>query len=69
MLDLHTDPDHHRSVFTLAGPGARDAEQAVRRLACAVAERVDLTTHAGVHPRIGALDVVPFVALDGTTSR
>jgi glutamate formiminotransferase / 5-formyltetrahydrofolate cyclo-ligase len=63
---VHTDPDHHRSVFTLAGPGARDAEPAVRRLACAVAERLDVTTHSGVHPRLGALDVVPFVALDGT---
>lgn len=67
LLDLHVDPDHHRSVFTLAGPDDRDAEPAVRRLAGAVADRVDLTTHAGVHPRIGALDVVPFVALDGTS--
>jgi glutamate formiminotransferase len=67
LLDLHRDPDHHRSVFTLAGPSVRDAEQAVRRLACAVAERVDLTTHSGVHPRLGTLDVVPFVALAGTT--
>jgi glutamate formiminotransferase / 5-formyltetrahydrofolate cyclo-ligase len=67
LLDVHTDPDHHRSVFTLAGPGARDAEQAVTRFACAVAERIDLSAHAGVHPRFGTLDVVPFVALDGTT--
>jgi glutamate formiminotransferase len=64
LLDVHTDPDHHRSVFTLAGPGARDAESAVRRLARAVVEHVDLTAHTGVHPRFGALDVVPFVALD-----
>jgi glutamate formiminotransferase len=68
LLDLHVDPDHHRSVFTLAGPGASDAEQAVRRLAGSVADDVDLTMHAGVHPRIGALDVVPFVALDGTAA-
>ena len=68
LLDVHTDPDHHRSVFTLAGPDRCDAEPAVRRLADSVAEHVDLTTHAGVHPRIGALDVVPFVALDGTTA-
>jgi glutamate formiminotransferase / 5-formyltetrahydrofolate cyclo-ligase len=64
LLDLHADVDHHRSVFTLAGPRDRDAEQAVRRLACAVAERVHLADHDGVHPRFGALDVVPFVALD-----
>jgi glutamate formiminotransferase len=66
LLDQHRDPDHHRSVFTLAGPGPRDAEPAARRLACAVAEHVDLAGHDGVHPRIGALDVVPFVALDGS---
>jgi glutamate formiminotransferase len=65
LLDVHADVDHHRSVYTLAGPGAREAEGAVRALARAVAERVDLTRHDGVHPRIGALDVVPFVALDG----
>jgi glutamate formiminotransferase len=68
LLDVHRDPDHHRSVFTLAGPGARDAEDAARRLAYAVADRLDLGAHDGVHPRIGALDVVPFVALDGTDS-
>src|SRR5713226_9669497 len=67
LLDVHVDGDHHRSVFTLAGPGRRDAETAVRRLARAVAEHIDLTAHAGAHPRIGALDVVPFVALDGTS--
>jgi len=63
LLDHHVDPDHHRSVFTLAGD---DTMQAVRSLARAVAERVDLTRHAGIHPRLGALDVVPFVALDGS---
>jgi glutamate formiminotransferase len=65
LLDVHTDPDHHRSVFTLAGPGARDAADAVRALALAVASHVDVSAHAGVHPRLGALDVVPFVALAG----
>jgi glutamate formiminotransferase len=64
LLDTHTDPDHNRTVFTLAGPGPRDAEAAVRRLAVGVAEAIDLRDHEGVHPRIGALDVVPFVALD-----
>jgi glutamate formiminotransferase len=63
LLDRHFDPDHHRSVFTLAGPGARDAENAVRGLARAVARLVRVTDHEGVHPRFGALDVVPFVAL------
>jgi glutamate formiminotransferase len=64
LLDVHTDTDHHRSVFTLAGPGARDAFDAVEQLARAVADAVDLRAHDGVHPRLGALDVVPFVALD-----
>jgi glutamate formiminotransferase len=68
LLDLHVDPDHHRSVFTLAGPAACDAEAAIRRLAVSVAEHLDLATHAGVHPRVGALDVVPFVALEGTST-
>jgi glutamate formiminotransferase / 5-formyltetrahydrofolate cyclo-ligase len=65
LLDRHIDIDHHRAVFTLAGRDRADAPDAVRRLTLAVAERVDLTAHAGVHPRLGALDVVPFVALDG----
>jgi glutamate formiminotransferase len=66
VLDVHVDADHHRSVFTLAGPGATDAEGAARALARAAAERLDLTGHTGVHPRIGAVDVVPFVALGGS---
>ena len=65
LLDRHVDTDHHRSVFTLAGPRPTNAADAVRYLALAVADRVDIGDHAGVHPRFGALDVVPFVALDG----
>jgi glutamate formiminotransferase / 5-formyltetrahydrofolate cyclo-ligase len=65
LLDVHSDPDHHRSVFTLAGPDEADAEDAARRLTRAAAERIDVTQHEGVHPRLGAIDVVPFVALDG----
>jgi glutamate formiminotransferase len=66
LLDRHVDADHHRAVFTLAGD---DTAGAVRSLASAVAARVDLRAHAGVHPRLGALDVVPFVALDGSLPR
>jgi glutamate formiminotransferase len=66
LLDRHVDADHHRSVFTLADA---DTPAAVRELARAVATHVDLTHHAGVHPRLGALDVVPFVALEGSTSQ
>jgi len=68
LVDVHADADHHRSVFTLAGPGARDAEAAARHLAAAVAEHVSIVGHAGVHPRFGSLDVVPFVSLGGTDS-
>lgn len=64
LLDRHVDADHHRSVFTLAGPAGWDALPAVVDLATAAAARLDLRTHVGVHPRLGVLDVVPFVALD-----
>jgi len=63
LLDLHRDPDHHRAVLTLAGP--TDAvTAAVRALATAVVTTLDLTAHAGAHPRLGALDVVPFTPYD-----
>lgn len=61
LLDVHTDPHHHRSVLTLVG------EDATRAVATAAVERLDLTGHDGVHPRIGVVDVVPFVPLAGST--
>lgn len=60
LLDVHTDGFHHRSVFTLVG------EDAPRRLAAAAVDRLDLRGHDGVHPRIGVVDVVPFVPLEGS---
>jgi len=66
LLDVHADVDHHRSVFTLAGRGTRDAQMAARSLARTVARHVDVAGHRGVHPRFGAIDVVPFVSLSGT---
>ena len=66
LLDVHRDPDHHRSVFTLAASEPHPVEQGVRALALTVADRVDLAAHTGAHPRFGAVDVVPFVALDPT---
>jgi glutamate formiminotransferase len=63
VLDVHTDADHHRSVLTLAGAGP-PLEEAVRSVARAAVERIDVRRHQGVHPRLGALDVVPFVPLD-----
>ncbi len=64
LLDLHADADHHRSVFTLAGPGPRDAAWAAAGLTRAATADLDLAGHEGVHPRLGVVDVVPFVALD-----
>lgn len=61
FLDLHSDPDHHRSVFTMLG------EHAPRALTTAALSRLDMNTHSGVHPRIGVVDVVPFVPLDDAT--
>ena len=80
LLDVHRDPDHDRTVFTLAGtgpadapddPGPPDVTTAICALADAVVAATDLAEHpgggdgGGVHPRVGLLDVVPFVALDG----
>jgi glutamate formiminotransferase/glutamate formiminotransferase/formiminotetrahydrofolate cyclodeaminase len=62
VLDVHVDPDHHRSVFTLGGGAAEVIEALVAGVAVA-RERIDLRTHEGVHPRIGAADVVPVVAV------
>ena len=63
FLDLHTDPDHHRAVFTLAAPQG-DLAPALLNLARAAIERIDISSHAGIHPHVGALDVMPVVYLD-----
>jgi glutamate formiminotransferase len=60
LLDRHTDPDHHRSVLTLAGVAA-DVALSARRVAEVAVARLDLSDHFGAHPRLGVLDVVPFV--------
>jgi glutamate formiminotransferase / 5-formyltetrahydrofolate cyclo-ligase len=59
LLDRHSDPHHHRSVFTLAGSPDAVVDGA-RRLATKVVGLLSLSDHSGVHPRIGVLDVVPF---------
>jgi glutamate formiminotransferase len=63
LLDLHIDPDHDRAVFTLAARQGELAAALLRGARVAV-ERIDLTAHAGVHPHVGALDVMPVVYLD-----
>ena len=66
VLHAASDPVHNRSVLTVAGRPAQLLEAALR-LAEVTVERIDLRTHAGVHPRMGALDVLPFVPLRGST--
>jgi glutamate formiminotransferase len=61
LLDVHTDADHHRSVLTVVGP------QAARAVLLAATMTLDLTEHDGVHPRLGVVDVVPFVPLGDAT--
>ena len=63
VLDWSTDPDHHRAVITFIGPPPAVEEAAVS-LADFAREHIDLRKHRGVHPRIGALDVLPFVPLN-----
>jgi glutamate formiminotransferase/glutamate formiminotransferase/formiminotetrahydrofolate cyclodeaminase len=66
LLDIHSDPDHNRSVITLSGePGA--LSHALLAGAREAAERIDLTKHNGLHPHVGAIDVAPVVHLDATT--
>lgn len=64
LLDWSMDPDHNRSLVTIAGEPNAIVEAAVRGVGKAV-ELIDLTRQAGVHPRIGAADVVPFVPVSG----
>jgi glutamate formiminotransferase len=62
LLDIHSDEDHNRCVFTLVGDDAQIVDALLAAIACAM-ERIDLREHEGVHPRIGAADVVPVVAV------
>jgi glutamate formiminotransferase len=64
LLDVHADADHHRSVFTLVGEDQQLVEALLAGIAVA-RDRIDLRRHEGVHPRIGAADVVPVVPLGG----
>ena len=66
VLDRSSDPDHNRTVVTLMGPGPALVEAAVAG-ARACARLIDLNAHRGVHPRMGALDVLPFVPFGAVT--
>ena len=62
ILDVHSDPDHNRSVFTLLGTTAP------RTVTSRAIDLLDIRRHAGEHPRLGVVDVVPFVALEGSSA-
>jgi glutamate formiminotransferase len=62
LLDVHTDVDHNRSVFTLAGQEDELVEALLAGIACG-RERIDLRAHEGAHPRVGVADVVPVVGV------
>jgi len=68
LLDRTSDPDHNRSVFTFAGPPRATADAAFEAVRAAV-RAIDIGRHAGVHPRLGAADVVPFVPVDRVSLR
>ena len=62
LLDIHSDADHNRSVYTLVGNEEQLVAALIAGIACA-RERIDLRSHLGAHPRIGAADVVPLVPI------
>jgi glutamate formiminotransferase len=66
LLDYSSDPSHNRSVFTLAGDAA-PLKAAMLALYERAVSAIDLRTHKGEHPRLGAVDVVPFVPIEGVT--
>jgi glutamate formiminotransferase / 5-formyltetrahydrofolate cyclo-ligase len=66
LLDRTSDPSHNRSVFTIAGQDG-PVREALERLVAAAIHEIDMATHSGEHPRIGAVDVIPFVPLGATT--
>lgn len=64
MIDFNSDKDHNRSVFTYIGE-PKAVLEATKRLADKAIELIDMTKHKGSHPRMGAVDVVPFVPVEG----
>src|SRR5688572_6834347 len=66
LLDRSSDATHNRSVLTLAGE-AEPLQQAIVALFDIAIEAIDLRIHSGAHPRLGAIDVVPFIPISGVT--
>ena len=63
VVDIHADADHNRSVLTLAGADLSSLSDTLFAMVTLATERIDMRRHSGVHPRVGAADVVPFVPL------
>ena len=68
LLDYSSDPDHNRSVLTYLGEPEQVLE-ATKAMALKALELIDMTQHQGSHPRMGAIDVVPFIPIRGITGR
>lgn len=68
LLDVDPDADHNRTVITIVGEPA-SVEAAILNLVAKAVELIDLTKHKGEHPRMGAVDVIPFVPLRGVTKK
>jgi glutamate formiminotransferase len=66
LVDVHSDADHNRSVFTFLGP-TEAVERSALALARTAVQRIDMRGHRGAHPRVGAVDVIPFVPLRGSS--
>ena len=66
LLDYSSDPSHNRSVFTMAGD-AMPLKDAILALFAAATAAIDLRSHSGEHPRLGAVDVVPFIPIEGAS--
>ena len=66
LLDRHIDPDHNRTVFTIAG-FPEVMLRAVYELVRVAEQLIDLSKHQGMHPRVGAIDVIPFIPIQGMT--
>ena len=67
ILDLHSDPDHNRSVLTFISDEPRYLKEACYRMTKKALELIDIRAHTGVHPYIGVLDVIPFVPAYGSS--
>ncbi|MHC1719340.1 MAG: glutamate formimidoyltransferase [Clostridiaceae bacterium] len=67
LIDLNSDKDHNRTVFTYSGE-PQNVLEGTKRLAAKAIEKIDMTKHSGSHPRMGAVDVVPFIPVRDVTT-